>query len=547
MRTFAAALVICAAALTACSGGSRSAPPGAQAGTAQFAFTFYNPALSARRRTPAFLSPDTRSITIALNGASDPLLFQIVPGASFCNNALTVCGISVSAPAGANTFTINVYRDAFARGTLLGTQTLSATIPAGGTQTIGLAIAGVPALAKIAFASGSGLQQGVAGSAALTVSVYDPAGNLIIGPYAAPVPVTLIDPTQSTTLSAASVDSSAAGLTLAYNGSRGFTRATVQTGTAAGTVQSADTIVPAGAPALAYVSAPLGNAVYAYPVTAKGPTPPALTLAGPATQLNTPEGIAFDAAGALYVLSAPAGAPHAITVYAAGAVGNSAPLRTIAGPKTLLDNCYGEIAVDASGTIIAHGAKAIFTFAAGATGNAAPASVLASPAVTPPLINGLALDAGGNLYAGAGGAILIFAPGAKGAAAPIGSISGPATELAAPTTVKLDAAGTIYVNDTDPSGTIWPNGYALSAFAPGTRGNTAPTRAVTGPSTSLGGQQALAVDAAGYQYVVAPYGTPRILVFAPQASADAAPLQVIKDPSFQFPAGPPLPMAIALH
>src|SRR5207247_11230668 len=63
------------------------------------------------------------------------------------------------------------------------------------------------------------------------------------------------------------------------------------------------------------------------------------------TRLSRPEGIAFDAAGDLYVANV---SNNSITVYAAGTTGNATPTATIAGSNTGLNGPTG-IALDAAG------------------------------------------------------------------------------------------------------------------------------------------------------------------------------------------------------
>ncbi len=103
------------------------------------------------------------------------------------------------------------------------------------------------------------------------------------------------------------------------------------------------------------------------------------------SDLRIPEGqlyvqqIALDAAGKLYVTMK---STNSVLVYAAGASGTAAPVATISGASTGLNQPCG-IAVDPStGTIYVsnEGDNSIRTFAAGANGNVAPTAVLAGPA-----------------------------------------------------------------------------------------------------------------------------------------------------------------------
>jgi hypothetical protein len=69
---------------------------------------------------------------------------------------------------------------------------------------------------------------------------------------------------------------------------------------------------------------------------------------------------------------------NTITVYAAGASGNTAPVATIGGASTGLDGPCA-LALDASGRIYVanRGSHAILVFAPGSNGNVAPATTIA--------------------------------------------------------------------------------------------------------------------------------------------------------------------------
>ncbi len=80
-----------------------------------------------------------------------------------------------------------------------------------------------------------------------------------------------------------------------------------------------------------------GSAVMVYHRDANGDARPIRTLVGPRTGLHFARGIALDGAGNMYLPSEDVPAsPPAILVFAAGAHGNVAPLRTIAGGLTNL-------------------------------------------------------------------------------------------------------------------------------------------------------------------------------------------------------------------
>lgn len=117
-----------------------------------------------------------------------------------------------------------------------------------------------------------------------------------------------------------------------------------------------------------------------------GNVAPIAVLSGNKTELDRIDGIALDPSGKLYVANGEGGPSYtgAITVYAAGATGNVAPIDSISGSKT----GFGElnlyyVAVDDAGEVFAGLLSAgteILKFPAGAHGNIAPlASVTVEP------------------------------------------------------------------------------------------------------------------------------------------------------------------------
>jgi hypothetical protein len=109
---------------------------------------------------------------------------------------------------------------------------------------------------------------------------------------------------------------------------------------------------------------------------------PVATITGAATLLDDPRGVAFDAAGHVYVANqtGPSG-PGSITEYAANPAGttNAAPIAQLTGSATKLENPLG-VAIDRNGEIYVSDAESgILEFAASPSGvlNEAPAGSFA--------------------------------------------------------------------------------------------------------------------------------------------------------------------------
>jgi hypothetical protein len=85
-----------------------------------------------------------------------------------------------------------------------------------------------------------------------------------------------------------------------------------------------------------------GN-VTIYPAGSNGDVKPSATIAGNATLMRQPYGLALDSSGSILVANyfgGPAGT-RSITVYRSGSKGDVAPIRTITGPNTKLDYPWG--------------------------------------------------------------------------------------------------------------------------------------------------------------------------------------------------------------
>lgn len=141
-----------------------------------------------------------------------------------------------------------------------------------------------------------------------------------------------------------------------------------------------------------------GNSVTVYSSAATGNTAPLRTIAGAATGLNSPEGLAVDAINNEIFVANDFPANGTVTVYAVTANGNVAPLRTIAGAASGMDTPRG-VAVDAVNNelvVVQVGTPAITVYARNANGNVAPLRTIAGPATGLNGPIGVAVDPGNN-------------------------------------------------------------------------------------------------------------------------------------------------------
>ena len=246
-------------------------------------------------------------------------------------------------------------------------------------------------------------------------------------------------------------------------------------------------------------------AITVYQKFATGNVNALAVISGTLTQLVQPRGIAISTSGAVVVANVNPNStnPNQILLFNAistGGAGNLSPI-VVAGPATLLNSPTG-IAIDKNNNIFVanrgNGTVTEYAFPSPSpapSGSPSPSPApSSSPTPAPAAINlapslviggglvaptGLALDANGNVYVAdpdnGTPSIRVFAAGGT---APTRIITGAATTLSFPTDVKVDAAGNIYVAD---AGT-----NKILIFAPTANGNVAPTASVAAPATLTG-------------------------------------------------------------
>ena len=295
--------------------------------------------------------------------------------------------------------------------------------------------------------------------------------------------------------------------------------------------------------------------------TSGGSLTPLSTITGPANVIFS--ALTEDSTGNLYVggYTATSGTTGPGTVnlleYAAGSSGTATPLRNLTGTGTgleqLASNPISSIDVDSTGNLYVSAAVAVGSgpsgriyagiseFAPAANGNTAPVRVIAGTATTLTNPIQIAVDAAGNIFVADDPAITppesitIFDPKAIGNAAPTAILGGSNTQIYYVRGVAVDTVGNIYVASlAQPAATNAPTfggTPSILVFAAGATGNVAPTRVITGTSTSLGSGviHNLRVDSAGNIYILS--GT-SILKFASGATGNVAPAETIASPAF---------------
>jgi hypothetical protein len=189
--------------------------------------------------------------------------------------------------------------------------------------------------------------------------------------------------------------------------------------------------------------------------------------------------------------------------------------------------------------------QTITVYPPNAKGNVSPvATIVVSHTFIPP--QGMTVDRSGTIYVanfaanGKDANIIVFAPGSNGNAAPVRSISGSATQLREPGALALDVAGNLYV----------ANAGSVLVFAPGANGNVAPSAVLAGPATSLGSVVALALNGAGDLYVASVDATrgggvgQHIAIFPPDAHGNVPPLMRIGGSNTQLTSGQVTALAV---
>ena len=237
-----------------------------------------------------------------------------------------------------------------------------------------------------------------------------------------------------------------------------------------------------------------GGSVTVYAAGATGNATPTAVISGYYTQLYRPVGIALDPVnGDIYVAnyygpgSESAGS---VTAYAPGSNGNVAPIANIGGSYTMLDTYTPNgIALDAGGNIYVSSSTgtAVLVFPSGSTGNVSPSALISGYNTGLDAPEGLALDSNANIYVANEGSntITVYAAGANGNVSPVQTISGHKTKLNRPDGITLDSNNNVYAaND----GSSW-----MTAYAAGASGDKKPIVRIKGKKTGLDGPAGITI------------------------------------------------------
>ncbi|MBV9149983.1 MAG: hypothetical protein JO024_08960 [Candidatus Eremiobacteraeota bacterium] len=265
------------------------------------------------------------------------------------------------------------------------------------------------------------------------------------------------------------------------------------------------------------------NTILIFPANANGNVPPAANLSGASTQLNNPNGLAFGVGttgGVLYV----ANGGGTITEYAQPAMGNQAPLVVLGGgasglvsPQFVASDLSGQVYVTQNAAT--GGVDSVEVFPANAMLGTPPKLTITSGLSTP---MGVGADATPNFYVANNGSNSVNEYDATGAL--IATISGAMTTLNKPTGLSVDGTGDVFVAQATNSILVFKGPLAKG------NNNVAPSQTISGGSTLLNSPAELWLDGHMTLYV-ANNGTGSnanaILTFPSTTSGNVFPLQFI--------------------
>jgi hypothetical protein len=270
-----------------------------------------------------------------------------------------------------------------------------------------------------------------------------------------------------------------------------------------------------------------GSSITVYRATANGNVAPVQSISGDKTGLNDVWAVAIDASHNIYAANYLGNYDSGnLTVYAAGSNGNTPPIATIDGrtSQNPMSRPSG-IGVDAAGNVYASGnlSNSISVYPPGSNGQATPTQYIAGGYTGLALPDSLAVSPTGRIYVTNKASVTVYAAGSNGNVAPAQTISGSKTGIANPNAVAVDSKGRIYVSST-PNGS--PSGCCITIYDKNANGNVAPIRSINGSNTQIDVPYGIAVDSKDNIYVTQAK-TNSINVYAKGANGNVAPIRVI--------------------
>lgn len=290
-----------------------------------------------------------------------------------------------------------------------------------------------------------------------------------------------------------------------------------------------------GGLALALIGASPAPAVMRASQGASGPTPTPVST-------STPQPTPTSGPGLVFVANADSGPVTAYNPTSSGAVTPARTVNNPQNPNTVWDP-WG-VAFDSSGNMFVQSFLSdatTFVYPPGAGSTSAPSRIFQA---NEPDNNAIAVDSSGYEYVvggESGPTIAVEAPGASGVAGnlyhvpPLREIPLPGGFNPWPSILSVDSQNEVLAAVTT------AQGNSIQVFSGGAYGGTNPLRVISGPDTGLGSCSApspcteLSItysSLTGEIYAAVSDGaSTRILVFAGNASGDAAPIQSIEGPN----------------
>ena len=307
-------------------------------------------------------------------------------------------------------------------------------------------------------------------------------------------------------------------LTVPYNSrahAAGFLALAVVIVIGAARISWAQESAPSHKPARAiFVANPTANSLSVFPVGSNGNVPSLFTR----TFLGQPSGIAYWK-GNLYVTNTGGPGGYSVTAYPVSGGRRPAPLFTI-GARLIIPQ---GVALDSAGNIyvvnegIESGDQSsdppsVTIYRAGSNGDDAPMARISGPKTRLSYSQALALDSHGYIYVSNQSkdekpdTITVYSPGSNGNVAPARVISGPATLLSAPEGVAVDSSGRLFVSSIAAGAPQSPDATVL-IFAPGSNGNVAPSASIDCDCAKSHTPGAIALGSNGNVYVTTRWNT----------------------------------------